>query len=175
MSSLVDSQIENLALCSDLLVPYNRDQLNPGSYDVVLGDTLLLERGPWDQTRGSTLEPWVSHDISDSTYWLQPGEFALAHTAEFVNIPQNLEAVFCLKSSRGREGYNHALAAYIDPGYSGRITLELKNYRRYAPLPLYAGLRIGQLRFATMNINPRKSYAVTGRYQNDDTVTPSKG
>jgi dCTP deaminase len=175
MSSLVDSQIENLARCSALVVPYNPEQLNPGSYDVVLGDTLLLERGPWDQPRGFTSEPWATHDIGKSTYWLQPGEFVLAHTAELVNIPKNLEAVFCLKSSRGREGYNHALAAYIDPGYSGRITLELKNYRQHTALPLYAGLRIGQLRFTTMDITPRKSYNVTGRYQNDKTVTPSKG
>lgn len=168
MSSLVDWQIKKLAKESGLIKPYRSEQLNPASYDVVLGDTVLIETPGDDGV-------WTKVDISSKPLMLEPNEFVLAHTQEMVNIPENLEAIFCLKSSRGREGYNHALAAYIDPGFSGRVTLELKNYSRYRCLPLKAGMRIGQLRFSVINGTPLHDYSQTGRYQGAKTVEFSKG
>jgi dCTP deaminase len=106
---------------------------------------------------------------------MPPGGFVLAATAEFVRIPNGLEAVFQLKSSRGREGYEHALAGYIDPGFHGRVTLELSNLRRFKDLPLSAGLRIGQLRFSTLESLPLRPYSITGRYQGASGVEESKG
>lgn len=177
MSSLADWEIEELAKACKLVWPYRPEQLNPASYDVVLGDTVLVEAQsrPRGKRQASQNGEWLTVDISEGPLFLQPGEFVLAHTEETVSIPPELEAIFCLKSSRGREGYNHALAAYIDPGFSGRITLELKNYSRYRRLPLQAGMRIGQLRFTTMRQIPRQTYDKTGRYQGAVTVEASKG
>lgn len=170
MSSIVDYQIESLCIEKDLVVPYDPAQLNPASYDVLLGDTILIERPSVNQRR-----LWEEVSIAKKGYWLQPGELVLGATAEKVNVPRNLECVFCLKSSRGREGFDHVLSAYIDPGFSGRITLELHNSNRYNPLRLYAGLRIGQLRFARLAAEPRRAYDETGRYHNDMKPEPSKG
>ena len=114
-------------------------------------------------------------DIENGVYSLAPGEFVLAHTTELVRVPSNIECVFNLKSSRGREGYEHLMAAYIDPGFTGRVTLELVNVNRYHRLPLEHGMRIGQLRFAKVDSCPMRSYAVTGRYQNDQGVQESRG
>lgn len=176
MSSLVDHQIDALAQKYGLIEPYNFEQVNPGSYDVLLGDTILVE----DPNCPVHYDPhesgrWLKVDISQEPYFLKPGEFILGHTKEFVRVPSNLEAVFCLKSSRGREGWNHALAAYIDPGFEGRITLELKNYNQYQMLKAIAGMRIGQLRFTTMDSEPLRGYDKTGRYQGDLGVQVSRG
>lgn len=173
MSSLVDWQIEDLCSHQDdlaLIKPYNKAQLNPASYDVLLGDKILIERPPVNGLRS-----WEEVDISKNNYWLVPGELILGCTYERVSIPYNIESVFCLKSSRGREGFDHVLSAYIDPGFSGRITLEIHNSNRFNSLRLYAGLRIGQLRFSSLDAKPRKTYDVTGRYHLDMGPEPSKG
>ena len=166
MSTIVDHQIRHLARTAGLMEPFDPDLVNPASYDVTLADTLLVENDNGHFTE---------IDISTTAFWMPPGAFVLASTREFVRIPNNIESVFQLKSSRGREGYGHQLAAYIDPGFHGRVTLELHNSRRFKELPLTAGMRIGQLRFCKVDALPLRSYAVTGRYHNAQGVEESKG
>lgn len=168
MSTIVDHQIRELARTAGLVEPFDPDLVNPASYDVTLGSTILREGGAGE-------DRWVEVDIENGIYSLAPGEFVLAHTQELVRVPNNLECVFNLKSSRGREGYEHLMAGYIDPGFCGRVTLELVNVNRYHRLPLEHGMRIGQLRFAKLDNLPLRSYAVTGRYQNDQSVQSSRG
>jgi len=168
MATIVDHQIRHLARTMGLVEPFDPELVNPASYDVTLGPTILREGGAGE-------ERWVEVDIENGVYSLAPGEFVLAHTAEIVRVPSNLECVFNLKSSRGREGYEHLMAAYIDPGFHGRVTLELVNVNRYHRLPLEHGMRIGQLRFSKLDEIPMRSYAVTGRYHNDQSVQISRG
>jgi dCTP deaminase len=173
MSTIVDHQIRSLCRESGLVEPFEPDLVNPASIDVTLGDTILVEGricGP-EQER----KRWISVELEGSGYVLRPGQFILAHTSEVVRVPNWLEATFCLKSSRGREGLNHMLAGYIDPGFNGRVTLELHNVNQRHDIELIPGMRIGQLRFSTLDSSPLRSYAVTGRYMNDMTVVPSKG
>ena len=165
MASLPDHTIRDLCRSRGLVEPFDPDLVNPASYDVTLGDTLLVE----------TQDGFKEISIAVTPFHMAPGAFVLAHTAEWVRIPNDCEAIFQLKSSRGREGYEHALAGYIDPGFCGNVTLELSNIRRYAHLPLSAGMRIGQLRFARLESKPLRPYSVTGRYQNDEGVQVSKG
>lgn len=166
MSTIVDHQIRELARNKGLVEPFDPDLLNPASYDVTLGDTILIETSDGN---------FQEISIKGKEFFMAPGAFILAHTAQQVRIPVDMECVFQLKSSRGREGYGHQLAAYVDPGFHGVITLELHNSRRHAPLPLYAGLKIGQLRFMKLDLIPMRSYAQTGRYHNATSVEQSKG
>ncbi len=168
MATIVDHQIREMARMSGLVEPFNPEQINPASYDVTLGTTILKE-GVGSEDR------WIPVDITGGVYVMQPGEFILAATEEMVRIPNNLECVFNLKSSRGREGFEHLMAGYIDPGFHGKITLELCNVNRHHRLALEPGMRIGQLRFSKLDAIPMRSYALTGRYHNDDGVVPSKG
>ena len=168
MATLVDYQIRELARTTGLVEPFNPEQINPASYDVTLGTTILKE-GVGSEDR------WIPVDITKGVYVMQPGEFILAATEEMVRIPNDLECVFNLKSSRGREGFEHLLAGYIDPGFHGKITLELCNVNRHHRLALEPGMRIGQLRFSRLDSIPHRNYAMTGRYHGDDGVRVSKG
>jgi len=168
VSTIVDHQIRELARMTGLVEPFNPEQINPASYDVTLGTTILKE-GVGSEDR------WIPVDITGGVYVMQPGEFILAATEEMVRIPNNLECVFNLKSSRGREGFEHLMAGYIDPGFHGKITLELCNVNRHHRLALEPGMRIGQLRFSKLDAIPHRSYALTGRYHGDDGVRTSKG
>lgn len=166
MSTIVDLEIRQLCRSTGLVEPFNPDHLNPASIDVTLGDIIKVENDSgW----------FTDFDISKQEFFMPPGCFVLASTAEWVRVPGRMECVFLLKSSRGREGYDHALATYIDPGFHGNITLELSNLRRFKELPLRAGMRIGQLRFARLDGIPARSYAQTGRYMGDSGPVESKG
>ena len=166
MATIVDRQIRHLCRSAGLVEPFDPEMINPASIDVTLGNEILVENDHGDFT---------SVSIEHETFYMPPGAFVLAHTAELVRIPNRLECVFQLKSSRGREGYEHALAGYIDPGFHGRVTLELSNLRRFKELPLRAGMRIGQLRFSKLDALPSRPYSVTGRSHNAEGVEESKG
>ena len=169
---LADHQIRELCLTRGMVVPYNEELLNPASLDVMLGDHLMVEVEHTPELQLLSIE----HCTQDNPYWLTPQEFVLAQTSETFHLPDDICAQFILKSSRGREGLSHALCGYCDAGWHGsKLTLELHSLRRSHSVPLYPGLKIGQLVFYRMDHAPERSYAVTGRYNADSTVTASKG
>jgi len=90
-------------------------------------------------------------------------------------LPDCVAAQLALKSSRAREGLEHLMAGYVDPGYRGRLTLELQNARLMRAIPLWPGMRIAQLVFHRMSMLPGRDYSMTGRYYDDQTVQASKG
>ena len=171
MTTLADWQIQNAAH-DGLIVPFNPDQLNPASYDVLLGGMLLIE-----SAEGPELVPYPLRDHTEAEpYLLRPGQFVLAQTMETFNLPDTIAAEFRLKSSRARSGLDQALAVWCDPGWHGSVlTLELRNNRQLHPVLLWPGMRIGQMVFHRMEELPLKSYRLTGRYNEHNTVMPSLG
>ena len=164
---LSDYQIHSLCE-SGLVSPFDPDLINPASLDVRIGNTIIIET-PYSWERFN-----ISDRSSSNPVYLEPNEFMLVATLETFNIPNHISGEFKLKSSRAREGYDNALAVWLDPGWSGSVlTMELKNNCRYHRLPIYPGLRIGQIIFHTCN-PPLTSYKVTGRYNHDSTVRGSK-
>jgi dCTP deaminase len=162
-------------LTAPMIVPFTDSQVEPASYDVCLGnDFLVFERddtpfidmrNPKDITKNVTV-------LDNNHFTMHPGEFALARTAETVNIPIDLVARIEGKSSVGRLGMMiHITAGYIDPGFRGPITLELYCVH---PLPvlIYPGDRIAQLSFHEMSSTPSRAYA--GRYQDAESVQSSR-
>jgi deoxycytidine triphosphate deaminase len=98
----------------------------------------------------------------------------LAETRETFNMPNDVCGMFCLKSSRAREGYEHSHAGFADPEWCGsKLTLELVNARRLHSLPLYPGLKIGQMVFVITAGIPDISYAEVGHYNKQARVMPS--
>lgn len=171
MTILADHQIH--VLCAGgMVTPFDPEMVNPASLDVRLGGTLLIE-----SAQGPELVPYPLGDHDEvSPYWLQPGQFALAQTLETFRLPEVIAAQFMLKSSRAREGLEHLMAGYCDPGWSGSVlTLELHNSRQLHALPLWPGMRIGQMVFHRMSSLPEQSYRLTGRYNGDACVMASKG
>jgi deoxycytidine triphosphate deaminase len=63
----------------------------------------------------------------------------------------------------------------VDPGYQGRLTLELQNARSLHPVPIWPGMKIAQIVFHKLSMLPSKDYSMTGRYYGDKTVQGSKG
>ena len=91
---------------------------------------------------------------------LHPGEFVLASTYEQVTLPDDVSARLEGKSSLGRLGLlTHSTAGFIDPGFSGHVTLELSNMATL-PIRLWPGMKIGQLCFFRMTSPAERPYGV---------------
>ena len=171
---LVDFQIRNLCQLAEapLVSPFDEALVNPASLDVRLGSNLLIESA---EKRELLPYPFERHTEEDP-YELRPGQFVLAQTLEVFHIPRDIAAEFKLKSSRAREGLDHALAAWCDPGWHGSVlTLELRNIRQLWPVPIWPGMKIGQMIFHRLDAVPLRCYAQTGRYNGDTEVMGSKG
>lgn len=167
---LCDHEIHNLAR-RGLVAPFQAEFINPASLDVRLGENLLVEL-----PSTTSLVPFsIAGYTKEKPFMLQPHEFILSETFEEFKLPDCVAGQLALKSSRAREGIEHLLAGYIDPGYEGRLTLELQNARSMHAVPLWPGMRIAQIVFHKMSMLPGKSYSVTGRYHGDTAVQASKG
>ena len=118
----------------------------------------------------------ISRYTEANPYELVPGQFVLAETIEVFDLPKGIAAQFMLKSSRARQGLEHLMAGYCDPGWHGsRLTMELHNSRQLHRIPLWPGMRIGQMVFYRMSKNPMRGYDQTGRYNNQPHVQESLG
>jgi len=145
------------------LFPMQRPyKIGAASADVRVGNGLILENGHKIISFSCMNEnnPWI----------IGPGQFVLVDMLEEVTLPNDLSAMFTLKSTRAREGYQHAVAGWVDPGWNGILTMEIKNNNEFASLPLYPGLPIGQLIFmATIDGGQYE-----GRYQGSKSVSGAR-
>jgi dCTP deaminase len=113
----------------------------------------------------------------DGTFVIHPGEFCLGRTLEWVEIPDDIVARIEGKSSIGRLGLIvHATAGFIDPGFSGTLTLEITNLTRI-PIKLYPGLPIAQLSFMGLDRAAERPYGhpdLGSHYQGQVEATESR-
>ena len=141
--------------------PFDADSIQPASIDCRLGDHYLVVE---DREMGIlTLDSEILYrEIEGDSITLPPHSFLLATTAEYVRLPNNITAFVEGRSSIGRIGLFIQNAGWVDPGFEGRITLELYNANSL-PIRLQAGRRICQLVFCFMDHPAAKPYA--GKYQ----------
>ena len=150
--------------------PLQDDQIQPASVDIRLGNTFSVVED--SSTVILTFTNKIAYkEIHAETYLLLPGQFVLATTREYISLPDDLTAFVEGRSSLGRMGLFIQNAGWVDPGFSGEITLELFNANRCA-IELQSGRRIGQLVFARMDQAASKPYR--GKYQEQRGATGSK-
>lgn len=134
----------------------DEQQIQPSSVDMRLGDEFKV----FKVIRKPYIDPKDEEDIAEymessivpegEAFIIHPNEFALATTQEYVKVPDDLVARVEGRSSMGRLGVTmHVTAGYVDPGFEGRITLEISNIGAM-PVALYPGQRVCQLVFETM-------------------------
>jgi len=164
------------------LDPWDPAAVQPASVDVRLDRFFLV----FDNHRYPSIDPAVAQpDLTrlvevpaGEPFMLHPGDFVLGSTRERITLDASLAARVEGKSSLGRLGLlTHATAGFIDPGFSGHITLELSNVATL-PICLYPGMRIGQLCFFEMTTavdHPYGSAGAGSHYQGQRGPTPSRG
>ncbi|MBB4906589.1 dCTP deaminase [Actinophytocola algeriensis] len=163
------------------LDPLDEAMIQPSSVDVRLDRFFRV----FNNTKYTHIDPRQQQDDlttlvetgDDEPFVLHPGEFVLGSTFESVNLPDDLAGRLEGKSSLGRLGLlTHSTAGFIDPGFTGHITLELSNVANL-PITLWPGMKIGQLclfRLTSPAENPYGSTAAGSRYQGQRGPTPSR-
>ena len=163
------------------LDPLDPAMVQPASVDVRLDRFFRL----FDNHRYAHIDPRQEQDEltrlvevdPDEAFILHPGEFVLGSTYEQVTLPDDLAARLEGKSSLGRLGLlTHSTAGFIDPGFSGHVTLELSNVATL-PITLWPGMKIGQLcffRLSSPTENPYGSGPYGNRYQGQRGPTASR-
>ena len=163
------------------LDPWDPNMVQPSSVDVRLDRYFRL----FDNHKYPVIDP--AQDQPDLTrlveveagesFVLHPGEFVLGSTYEEVSLPDDIAARVEGKSSLGRLGLlTHATAGFVDPGFTGHVTLELSNVATL-PIVLHPGMKIGQLCFFQLSSaaeHPYGSSAKGSHYQGQRGPTASR-
>lgn len=167
MSYLNHAQI--LALVeSGAIRNVDHDCINAASLDLRLGDEILIESECDRVIDYRARERLSMHTVKldpERGFVLHPGEVMLAHTLEVCDFPDDLAALFRIKSSMGRVFLEHMDAGWVDPGFNGPLTLEFKNLSQHHAIRLRPGDRIGQLVFLRGDaVSEEQSYRTRGNY-----------
>jgi dCTP deaminase len=158
MSILSDSEIEDELKNGRIgIEPLDlAKQLQPSSIDLRLGNKFRVfrhtERAYIDPKANDNLQEYteIMEVNDDKPFILHPGEFVLGSTKEYVKMPDNVVGRLEGRSSMGRLGVVvHSTAGYVDPGFRGKLTLEITNLGKM-PIALYPDMRICQISFYRM-------------------------
>ena len=161
--------------------PYDEAMIQPSSIDVRLDRYFRV----FENHKYSVIDPSIEQseltrevEVGPKEFFiLHPGEFVLASTYEVISLPDDLAGRLEGKSSLGRLGLlTHSTAGFIDPGFSGHITLELSNVANL-PVKLFPGMKIGQLcliRLSSPAEHPYGSAVYGSRYQGQRGPTQSR-
>ena len=179
---LSDRDILTALAAGDIsLEPFDESMVQPASIDVRIDARFRI----FSNHRYDSIDPRRPQDdltqlvtvAEDDTFVLHPGEFVLGTTLERIALSPAYVARLEGKSSLGRLGLLcHATAGWIDPGFAGRITLELSNVATL-PIKIYPGMPIGQISFARLSSpaqHPYGSAQCGSKYQGQDEPTASR-
>ena len=161
--------------------PFDEAMIQPSSVDVRLDKFFrVFENHKYSVIDPSTEQAELTREViseGDEPFILHPGEFVLASTYEVITLPDDIAGRLEGKSSLGRLGLlTHSTAGFIDPGFSGHITLELSNVANL-PVKLFPGMKIGQLcliKLSSPAEHPYGSEKYGSRYQGQRGPTASR-
>jgi dCTP deaminase len=123
-------------ILNDLVREPDPDLVNPASIDVRLGAEMRLEVGQGELR---------ALDLTAGPVHLQPGDFALVQSVEWLMVPNGVAVELMLKTTYTQQGYGLAGPVWLDPGWCGVATLPIRNVTRHTPLPIECGARIAQI------------------------------
>lgn len=133
--------------------PDYKEQIGSCSIDLKLGHEFRV----FAHSKYPYIDPYkknIGEDVTttiavkdEEPFIIQSGDFVLATTEEYVEVPDDLTGRLEGRSSIGRLGIViHSTAAHIECGFRGNITLEIANMGKM-PVALYPGMRICSISF----------------------------
>lgn len=152
--------------------PFLEKSVQPASIDLRLGNHFsVIDELSTAALTTSDESTYHEKSVADQEkITIPPQSFMLATTKENVQLPNHLTAFVEGRSSIGRLGVFIQNAGWIDPGFSGEITLELFNANR-VPVELKAGMRVCQLVIAQVD---KETEGYQGKYLFQKGATTSR-
>lgn len=142
--------------------------IQPASYDLRLSSVFRrIKALRWLNTdkRYIDLDDEVEYaEIISDDLVIQPGEFLLGASEEVLHIPDDIGVLLSPRSSFGRAGLSMSFSTWVNPGYNGRIAIEVFNAGPN-PVKLRSGIRVLQAVF--MSLTDKAEISYFGKYQNE--------
>lgn len=173
---LSDKTIKKLVEQGELIIrPFNPEHLGGSSLDLTLSRESLTFNGrqkpfidPKEHTKMNRIH------IDEGGIFLQPEQFLIASTQEYIGLPDDIVARIEGRSSLARLGIVvHSTGGFIDAGFEGTLTLEMSNLNT-VPVKIYPAMRIAQLTFLRQDKPSKRPYGKRGKYQGQKGPTKSK-
>lgn len=169
-----------------LIEPFDMRYLNPGTYDIHLGNELTVatsKTGRIDLRQPREYDGYTI-DLSRGDYELLPGKKVKAASLERVRIPPNLQGRYSNKSSLARDWLIVEMAGIFDAGFGwakgggpgGVVVAELVNLSDDVWV-LYPGMPIGQMDFTFLDGAAARPYGdpdLHSHYQFQDSATGNR-
>lgn len=174
----IKAELESGRIALDPPAP---EMIQPSSVDVRLDRFFrLFDNHKYPYIDPAEDQPDLTHLVEadpGEPFILHPGEFVLGSTYEQITLPDDVAARLEGKSSLGRLGLlTHSTAGFVDPGFTGHVTLELSNVATL-PIKLWPGMKIGQVCFFRLSSPAEKPYGSAdykSRYQGQRGPTASR-
>jgi dCTP deaminase len=178
MGWLTDRDIRQQLATTQLVITPLFEPIQPASVDLRLSDQIILPGSDYVIDPALGLKAPDSPPITFPVYELEPGEFVLGSTLEWVEVPPHLMGLLVGKSTLARIGLQVEAAGLADPGWKGRLTLEIKNLGNDV-LVLRPGMPICQIYFLTPFVDrpPEHVYGnplLKSRYQGSEGPRPGQ-
>lgn len=178
---LSDRDIARAFYQGDIGIAPEPETIQPASVDIHLSAQFRV----FINTHHTHIDP--REDMSDLTrqvdiadgrpFILHPDEFVLGSTVEHIALSAGFAARIEGKSSLGRLGLLvHSTAGFVDPGFTGTLTLELRNIAQL-PVMLWPGYPIAQLSFYLLSTPAGRLYGdpeLSSKYQYQTGPTASR-
>ncbi|MFA5232493.1 MAG: dCTP deaminase [Candidatus Paceibacterota bacterium] len=159
IKKLIDKNIIKISPKPDF-----KKQLGSASLDLRLSGEFMV----FNHTKKAYIDTRDPESFKDTTtlvkvrkkdpFVFHPGEFVLGATVEEIFLPDNICARIDGRSSLGRLGIIvHSTAGHIDPGFKGKLVLEMQNIGMI-PILLYPETRICQLVFEELSSPTTRPY-----------------
>ncbi len=168
---LSNKTIRSLIESGELLIEnLTEESIQPASVDFTIGEHFLV----LDEHSSSGVLDMNSkikyREIYADEFILPAHSFVLATTEQYIKLPNYITAFVEGRSSIGRMGLFIQNAGWVDPGFEGKITLELYNANSL-PIKIKKGRRVGQFVFCLMDEATDNPYK--GKYQGQEVTTGS--
>ena len=165
-----DREIRSAIAAGEIEIdPFNPAQLQPASYDLLLGDSVQIANEK-DLVEGfygakvfditTDVTSWHEFSLPCAVY---KNTFVLGSTFERIRLGPGIAMQLTGKSTVGRHGLTvHITAGHVDPGWDGDLTLEIANLGPFA-IYLTPQMPIAQAVFFRLGELCERPYA--GQYQ----------
>lgn len=167
---LSDESILELLKAGHLIInPLNLKDIKSTHIDLHLSGKLVRYVSTSIDLKKDTSFETEEFEIPEHGFELKPGDFFIGSTVECVSIPNGLWGFIETKGNIARAGIqSHNTDGHVDPGFSGTITLEIKNNANHS-IRIYSDMAFVQIHFFQATSQSLRPYS--GKYQNQQSGT----
>lgn len=148
------------------IYPVVPDNIQPGSIDLTLHNIIEIldetdKLNPIDassETLKSELKKHVKEIDITGGHILHPGDFCIGYSAEKIKLNKLVNGCLYNRNSLVRIGIDATLTAYINPGFSGRKMIGIRNIGK-CDIIIAPGMRICQLVLHTLLEEAKRGYS----------------